>query len=64
MEASNAVERIIRDLLVFVVAMNVVLGALMVIIFAHAERQSAGRARPPQAKIFCTVQFVATALRS
>jgi hypothetical protein len=32
MEALNAVERIIRDLLVFVVAMTVVLAALMVII--------------------------------
>jgi hypothetical protein len=32
MEALNAVERIIRDLLVFVVAMSVVLAALMVII--------------------------------
>jgi hypothetical protein len=32
MEALNAVERIIRDLLVFVVAMSVVLAALLVII--------------------------------
>ena len=32
MEALNAVERIIRDLLIFVVAMSVVLAALMVII--------------------------------
>jgi hypothetical protein len=32
MEALSAVERIIRDLLVFVVAMSVVLAALMVII--------------------------------
>ena len=32
MEALNAVERIIRDLLVFVVAMTVVLSALIVII--------------------------------
>jgi hypothetical protein len=32
MEALNAIEQIIRDLLVFVVAMSVVLGALMVII--------------------------------
>ena len=32
MEALNAVERIIRDLLVFVVAMTVVLSALLVII--------------------------------
>jgi hypothetical protein len=32
MEALNAVERILRDLLVFLVAMSVVLGALMVII--------------------------------
>jgi hypothetical protein len=32
MEGLNAVERIIRDLLIFVVAMTVVLGALLVII--------------------------------
>ncbi len=32
MDAFTAIERIIRDLLVFVVAMTVVLGALMVII--------------------------------
>ena len=32
MEALNAVERIIRDLLIFVVAISVVLAALMVII--------------------------------
>ncbi len=32
MEALNAVEQIIRDLLIFVVAMSVVLAALMVII--------------------------------
>ena len=32
MEALNAVERIVRDLLVFVVAMSVVLAALLVII--------------------------------
>jgi hypothetical protein len=32
MEALNAVERIIRDLLIFVVAMSVVLAALLVII--------------------------------
>jgi hypothetical protein len=32
MEGLNAVERIIRDLLVFIVAMSVVLGALIVII--------------------------------
>jgi hypothetical protein len=32
MEALNAVERIIRDLLIFVVAMTAVLGALLVII--------------------------------
>ena len=32
MEALSAVEQIIRDLLVFVVAMSVVLAALMVII--------------------------------
>jgi hypothetical protein len=32
MEALNAVEQIVRDLLVFIVAMTVVLGALLVII--------------------------------
>ena len=32
MEALSAVERIIRDLLIFIVAMSVVLAALLVII--------------------------------
>jgi hypothetical protein len=42
MEALSAIERIVRDLLVVVVAMSVVLGALMVIISRRPNADHGG----------------------
>ena len=50
MDALSAFERILRDLLVFVVAMSVVLAALLRHHLAHAERQSA-EADPGRAQL-------------